>query len=622
MDWVAKKTRPPASSEMNPLPRDTSIHSDEPVAQEQKKVVSGWRAFALFSHTGANNHDSAAPGTPEPPHYRIEQSRDYEKTPPSVHLPESQARGSGEAERVDAPLSPPTTENLHSPEKSTFHNLMASATDAWIVSHQANAATSLTLHDNEPAGTSEYPSTEEVNNQCTDASELATMHHLMASAVDVWIRSQCSIGSATSNIAHDNAAYSFDEDSSTVDDDEKRDKSSANEVNSEGTASKNSLTGETSSEDEVEEGDIEEDGIEVDEVEEDDYFVSVGSHTMEDIKDEKMPSSQEMLEPEYDDEASELSGSIDDRSEGETEGSFSEKEDDSTLHSDPMDTPTPPCASQTPSVRSLGSIDSGEKNRNEPLTPPQIPAADSPCESTASLIESEASKEDGPSMLPPIPTAIKLCTSQVSDISFSFSMESLESMEPKLEELLSSDDPVPQHKEFCMETLDSVFIRDEIYSWIPANVLEYHQDYAFVAIDLPKSWAESTVLTDVAIEFQEIHLSMKDVRIEERKRLESKYRIPSSKLRKIWYEEYASCDLPLQNDEEGKPDMADLVELHFAAILYNLKARHFQRKPYTRVGDIIIAMNPFSWINELYEPGTRDLYSMNLIWEGMCSCKF
>jgi myosin-5 len=62
--------------------------------------------------------------------------------------------------------------------------------------------------------------------------------------------------------------------------------------------------------------------------------------------------------------------------------------------------------------------------------------------------------------------------------------------------------------------------------------------------------------------------------------------------------------------------MADLPFLHEAAILYNLKQRHHSQQPYTRVGDIVVAMNPFTWMNELYSQNTRDLYTTTLVWDG------
>lgn len=68
--------------------------------------------------------------------------------------------------------------------------------------------------------------------------------------------------------------------------------------------------------------------------------------------------------------------------------------------------------------------------------------------------------------------------------------------------------------------------------------------------------------------------------------------------------EYADNVLPLQNvDANGNltefADMVKLPYLHEAAILYNMKKRHIDGKPYTRTGDIIIAINPFQWFTEL-----------------------
>lgn len=62
-------------------------------------------------------------------------------------------------------------------------------------------------------------------------------------------------------------------------------------------------------------------------------------------------------------------------------------------------------------------------------------------------------------------------------------------------------------------------------------------------------------------------------------------------------------------------DMADLAYLHEAAILYNLKLRHAKSLPYTRVGDIVVAVNPFKWINGLYSSEKQALYAQHLVWE-------
>lgn len=52
-----------------------------------------------------------------------------------------------------------------------------------------------------------------------------------------------------------------------------------------------------------------------------------------------------------------------------------------------------------------------------------------------------------------------------------------------------------------------------------------------------------------------------------------------------------------------------------AAILYNMKKRHMDGNPYTRTGDIIIAINPFQWFTELYTEKKRTYYSNRIVWE-------
>jgi myosin-5 len=52
-----------------------------------------------------------------------------------------------------------------------------------------------------------------------------------------------------------------------------------------------------------------------------------------------------------------------------------------------------------------------------------------------------------------------------------------------------------------------------------------------------------------------------------------------------------------------------------AAILYNLKLRHINDKPYTRTGDILIAVNPYQWHDHLYTEQKRNHYSNRLVWE-------
>ncbi|CAB9523006.1 Unconventional myosin [Seminavis robusta] len=92
-----------------------------------------------------------------------------------------------------------------------------------------------------------------------------------------------------------------------------------------------------------------------------------------------------------------------------------------------------------------------------------------------------------------------------------------------------------------------------------------------------------------------------------------------SEQRVVDLKNYTAQVLPLQNvDANGDlivfQDMVELPYLHEAGILYNLKVRHMKGKPYTRTGDIIIAINPFQWFTEIYTDKVRTLYSNKLVW--------
>ena len=61
--------------------------------------------------------------------------------------------------------------------------------------------------------------------------------------------------------------------------------------------------------------------------------------------------------------------------------------------------------------------------------------------------------------------------------------------------------------------------------------------------------------------------------------------------------------LPLQNDNvpvEGVPDMVNLNYLHEPSILENLRCRFLAQRPYTYVGIICIAVNPYQWLDGIY----------------------
>jgi len=145
-------------------------------------------------------------------------------------------------------------------------------------------------------------------------------------------------------------------------------------------------------------------------------------------------------------------------------------------------------------------------------------------------------------------------------------------------------------------TSNYVYIRSDDYSWIPARVLEIEDGEKRAKVSVPKYRSEAAIQSDggqKASSFETVFVELKD---------------------------YANSTLMLQNvNEHGQlkevDDMVDLAFLHEAAILYNLKARHVQGKPYTRTGDIVIACNPYQWLNGLYSTATRRHYANALVWK-------
>ena len=169
----------------------------------------------------------------------------------------------------------------------------------------------------------------------------------------------------------------------------------------------------------------------------------------------------------------------------------------------------------------------------------------------------------------------------------------------------------------------SVYVLDEAYSWLPATIVSSstttttttssNNHTVQVSVTLPFNWHHTTVLSpdSTVLDLEELTVD----------RL----------VRTVSLHEYPKGELPLQNlaadgSVLGKRDMADLPFLHEAAILYNLKERHYNQQPYTRVGDIVVAMNPFTWIHALYTEQTRNLYADSLIWSeskhhSFCCCR-
>jgi len=139
-----------------------------------------------------------------------------------------------------------------------------------------------------------------------------------------------------------------------------------------------------------------------------------------------------------------------------------------------------------------------------------------------------------------------------------------------------------------------VYIKDKDYGWIPA--IQTSDDGKKAQLKVPQYADEQSIISDGG-------------------------RGAKKKVDKeVFLKDYLNNVLPLQNvDANGCliefADMVELPFLHEAAILYNLKKRHKEGKPYTRTGDIIIAINPFQWFTELYTDKQRVKYSNKIVWE-------
>jgi len=141
---------------------------------------------------------------------------------------------------------------------------------------------------------------------------------------------------------------------------------------------------------------------------------------------------------------------------------------------------------------------------------------------------------------------------------------------------------------------NDVYIRSDEFAWVPARLVEQDQTTAKVAI--PQYESEELIMSDGgkgAIGFKSAIVKLSD---------------------------YSSNVLPLQNvNSTGTltevDDMVDLAYLHEAAILYNLKARHSNAKPYSRVADIVIAVNPYQWLTDLYSEKVRMHYAQKIVWD-------
>jgi myosin heavy subunit len=143
---------------------------------------------------------------------------------------------------------------------------------------------------------------------------------------------------------------------------------------------------------------------------------------------------------------------------------------------------------------------------------------------------------------------------------------------------------------------DLVYVRDEQYSWLPGVVEEVQDHQVLVRIDLPNEWYKTTIL------HQNTSQNKQD----------------KEEVDKRWVQlkDYCNHHLPIQNNVSvrGCRDMNELEYINEAEMLYHLKERHCRlEKPYTRVGNILVAINPCRYISSLYTLSQQQLYVEKII---------
>ncbi|XP_076810963.1 unconventional myosin-X-like isoform X2 [Clavelina lepadiformis] len=89
------------------------------------------------------------------------------------------------------------------------------------------------------------------------------------------------------------------------------------------------------------------------------------------------------------------------------------------------------------------------------------------------------------------------------------------------------------------------------------------------------------------------------------------YRTDYGEERRMWISEIDAGVVRLMNDtlSEGMDDMAKMAELNQASILCNLNTRYGKNSIYTYIGSILISLNPYKRLHDLYSEETLHSYT-------------
>jgi len=142
-----------------------------------------------------------------------------------------------------------------------------------------------------------------------------------------------------------------------------------------------------------------------------------------------------------------------------------------------------------------------------------------------------------------------------------------------------------------------VYVKDKEFCWVPATLISQTEKEAVV--NVPQYKDEFVIISDggkTAIGWKERTVKLADY-------AEFDFELPGQNVD------------PETQDLMEEEDMINLKYLHEAGILFNVKVRQNNALPYTRTGDILIAVNPYKYYTRLTSEECKQLYANTLVWE-------
>lgn len=138
--------------------------------------------------------------------------------------------------------------------------------------------------------------------------------------------------------------------------------------------------------------------------------------------------------------------------------------------------------------------------------------------------------------------------------------------------------------------------------WVPAIVLRVDEDRLQVRIELPNEWDKTTAFTFPDEENVSEAISTHPKMMYNRTSLHGTEQW-------VHLREYYNHTLPMQNTHLAYNDMFMMPHWHEAALLYQIKERHCNmERPYTRVGELLLVVNPREWLPDLYSEDQQSYY--------------